>query len=125
MDKKKIQEIIEAALDSRTCLVLNYEDKGERLVEPYLMGLGNTDDHTLLRAYQAAGFSSTEGEGWKLFNLENVTSIREAKDERIAGKDAGRLNKEFKTRNRPHFTKNDNEITAKKKPVASIKKAAR
>jgi len=72
-----MQKIICDAISDRQMLRVNYDNKGEREIEPYCLGFSKTGK-IVLRAYQIVGDSkSGESDGWKLFNVEKVNSISE------------------------------------------------
>ena len=53
---------------------------GSRKVEPHAYGR-NDNGHELLRAYQISGASeSGERQGWKLFRLDEITSLHVLED---------------------------------------------
>jgi len=57
-------------------LVQFYYDGGHRLVEPHCYG-ESKDGNELLRAYQISGHSkSGRSEGWKLFRVDELSSLR-------------------------------------------------
>jgi len=47
---------------------------GVREVEPYVYGRGSAGDE-LLRAYQLRGVSRSSTTGWKMFRVENISSV--------------------------------------------------
>ena len=72
-----MQKIICNAISNKQMLRINYDDKGEREIEPYCLGISKTGK-TVLRAYQIIGDSkSGETDGWKLFDVEKINSISE------------------------------------------------
>ena len=65
---------ISTAIENRKLIQLEYSN-GERIVEPYALGMSSTGK-MLLRAYQRQGYSlSSENYGWKLFNLSEIQRL--------------------------------------------------
>ena len=51
-----------------------YCEPGDRIVEPYVYGVG-PGGRELLRAYQRAGQSHSREEGWKVFHVDELQDI--------------------------------------------------
>ena len=47
--------------------------KGERIIEPYLLGQTITGNPAI-RAYQSSGVTQTEQPGWKIFLIDKITA---------------------------------------------------
>lgn len=56
-------------------LELNYEQKGVRYVEPFCLGVTSTG-YLGLRAFQTSGYTESQNDSWKLFDLEKATDIK-------------------------------------------------
>ena len=62
------------AIEARKLLKIRYS-RGERLVEPYAIGV-STSGNQLLRAYQLEGSSeSNEKSGWRLFKIDEIENV--------------------------------------------------
>jgi hypothetical protein len=64
---------IYAAIHKRRLLQF-YCDPGDRVVEPYVYGVG-PGGRELLRAYQRVGQSHSRAEGWKVFHGDELQDI--------------------------------------------------
>lgn len=63
------------AIKSMRTLKFDYGG-GTRIVEPHCYGVSRKGNE-LLRAYQTSGYSeSGETEGWKLFSVEEISSVQ-------------------------------------------------
>ncbi len=70
-----MQQIICTSISKKQLLRINYDNRGEREIEPYCLGY-NKKRNILLRAYQIIGDSdSGESDGWKLFDLKKISNI--------------------------------------------------
>lgn len=84
VDQKSIIE----AIETHRVVYIYYQgdntvNRGYRTIEPYALGTHKTTGNLLLRAYQQAGASDTKGNatrsndeipGWRLFNVEGISS---------------------------------------------------
>lgn len=84
---EETREKIVKAIENKQRLIINYEGKGERLIDPYLYGQAEKkeDANYLLRAWQVGGHTEKTRENenpavdsWKLFDVDKITEIREA-----------------------------------------------
>lgn len=68
------RQIIAAGLDRRLVLVHD-EERGNRIVEPYML-INSKKGHRLLHCFQVAGYSgSGEPTGWRNLDLEWIEEV--------------------------------------------------
>ncbi len=68
--QNKLNESIVYAIKNQLLLSVEYEG-GNRIIEPYCLGVAYTNN-TLLRAYQTNGYTSSGTYDWKLFDLKKI-----------------------------------------------------
>ena len=74
----EIEDIRCESINHKKRLKIHYKQDSERLIEPYLYGTDKKHYSPLLSAYQISGFSfSGKVTDWKLFNIQNINSIKE------------------------------------------------
>jgi predicted DNA-binding transcriptional regulator YafY len=65
---------LKVAIENKKKIQIVYEDS-LRIIDPYLVGI-NQKDHTLLRAFQTGGFSSSgKLPSWRLFSIDKITEV--------------------------------------------------
>ena len=72
------QSLVYNAIQNRNIVRINYDGdesiaKGERIIEPYVLGRSNKNN-IVVRAFQPYGDTSSSVPDWKLFKLENIIS---------------------------------------------------
>jgi hypothetical protein len=75
VEKRRNQLDITMAIIRRRCIVIDYRDEGERVVQPHCI-FTSAKGEVCLDAFQVSGASSSETtEGWKIFKVDNITDM--------------------------------------------------
>lgn len=68
-----MNSIISSAIEKRQVLEFHY-DGGIRIVEPFCYGI-STAGNEVLRGYQTGGYSKSGRNSWKMFRVNEISSI--------------------------------------------------
>jgi len=111
MSMNEVINVLTKSIKDRTVVKLKYKGERERIVEPYVLGVNHLGN-TLLRAYQQSGYSSSSNvEGWKLFNVELIEYVEPLQSEGVLVK--------FDPKRRPEYNPNDKAMV---KIIVNVKK---
>jgi predicted DNA-binding transcriptional regulator YafY len=80
------RDLICNAIAEKKIIQFRY-DGYTRIVEPFCCGI-NTKDNYVLRSFQIGGHSSTKKNGWKMFDLADISKL-EILDDRFEGNRKG------------------------------------